>query len=121
MTDQFYPIGLEDAILFILSYHHGRKRAIGRSGLVWVLKQQGHSVGERPMRECIKQLRRQGHLICSMPGEDGGYYLAETLAEFQKFDQEEFGAKIADMNETRQALLKAARQQFGEAVQMELI
>jgi hypothetical protein len=56
-----------------------------------------------------------------MPGVNGGYYLAETLAEFQEFDRAEFGAKIADMNETRQALLRAARMQFGEAVQMELI
>jgi len=72
------------------------------------------------MRECVKVLRRSGRLICSAPGEDGGYYLATTQAEFLEFDRLELGAKIADMNETRLAMIKAARAQFGDASQMEL-
>ena len=121
MNDRSYPPGLEPALLFLLNFHKGRQRAIGREELVRALEKMGHPVHERAARECIKQLRRQEHLICAMPGEDGGYYLAETLAEFQEFDRAEFGAKIADMNETRQAMIKAARSQFGEAVQMGLI
>ncbi len=115
-----YPAGLESAVLRVLADHQGRQKAIGRGHLVNILNIRGHSAHERAVRECIKQLRRQGHLICAMPGVDGGYYLAETLEEFQEFDRAEFGAKIADMNETRQALLRVAREQFGEAVQMEL-
>jgi len=115
-----YPDGLEQAVLQALFCHQGRRAAIGRGRLVYDLACGGHHAHERAVRECIKQLRRQGHLICAMPGEDGGYYMAETLEEFQEFDRAEFGAKIADMNETRQALLKAARKQFGDAVQMEL-
>lgn len=116
-----YPAGLESALLNVLANHQGRQRAIGRGSLVYGLNVMGHQVHERAVRECIKQLRRQGHLICAMPGKDGGYYLAVTLAEFQEFDRAEFGAKIADMNETRQALLQAARKQFGDVVQMELM
>ncbi len=115
-----YPAGLESAVLRVLAYHQGRQKAIGRGSLVYDLNIRGHRVHERAVRECIKQLRRGGWLICAMPGVDGGYYMAATLAEFQEFDRAEYGAKIADMNETRQALLRAARVQFGEAVQMEL-
>jgi hypothetical protein len=116
-----YDGGLEPAVLFILSYHIGSARAIGREALVLALVKMGQGAHERAVRECIKQLRRQGHLICSMPGEGGGYYMANTLAEFDEFDHNEFGAKIADMNQTRLAMLKAAHEKFGEAVQLGLI
>lgn len=116
-----YPSGLERAILTVLSYHNGRKQAIGRDELVVNLAGLGYWVHERMAREAIKQLRRQGYLICSMPGNYGGYYMAETLAEFEEFDRFELGAKIADMNETRQAMLKAAREKFGEGYQLKLL
>lgn len=109
------------ALMSVLRFHIGRENAIGRFVLRQTLVSLGWPVSERTMREEIKGLRREGWLICAMPGEDGGYYLAETLEEFREFDRLEFGAKIADMNETRQALLKAARERFGEAVQPGLL
>lgn len=112
--------GLEATLRLLLIQRVGRGRAIGRMALVRLLQQLGQDVGERAMREAIKQMRRDGLLICAMPGDDGGYYMAESLAEFDEFDRLEFGAKIADMNETRQAMLKAARAQFGEAQQLGL-
>ena len=39
----------------------------------------------------------------------------------EEFDRAEFGAKIADMNETRQAMREAVVKQFGDAVQLSLI
>ncbi len=116
-----YPEGLEKAILEVLNFHEGRDQAIGRGELVAILERRGYQRTERTMREAIKQLRRRGHLICAMPGEDGGYYLAASLEEFEEFDRLEFGAKIADMSETRQAMCQAARRKFGEGYQMELL
>lgn len=115
------PEGLESAVLAILDVHRGIENAIGRGALVWNLRMMGRAEHERVVRECIKQLRRKGHLICSVPGKHGGYYIATSKREFLEFDQDEFGAKIADMNETRQAMLKAMREQFGEAIQGRLI
>lgn len=115
------PEGLGSAVLAVLNDHRGVENAIGRGMLVWKLRTMGRAEHERVVRECIKQLRRKGHLICSTPGEHGGYYIATSKQEFLEFDQDEFGAKIADMNETRQAMLKAMREQFGEAVQGRLI
>ncbi len=121
MVDLSYPSGLERAILSVLDYHHGREKAIGRDELVNDLVGMGYRENERVVREAIKQLRRQGHLICSIPGNDGGYYLAGSLAEFDEFDRCELGAKIADMSETREAMRKAAREKFGEGYQMKLL
>jgi repressor of nif and glnA expression len=116
-----YPFGMEDALARILRYHTGKDKAIGRMAMVKGLANVGFHVGERAVRECIKALRRKSHLICSTPGEGGGYYMAESLAEFEEFDRSEMGAKISDMNETRQAMRAAAKQQFGDASQLGLM
>jgi len=115
MTNILFPPTLAQTLLTVLGGHVGREAAIGRGALVQAIAKQGFRAHERQVRECIKLLRRKGHLICAMPGAEGGYYLAQTRDEFQEFDRAEFGAKIADMNETRQAMLKAARVRFGEA------
>ena len=73
------------------------------------------------MREQIKQLRRDGHLICSAPGTGGGYWLAVNMAEYEEFEQSEYKAKIVDMSETMNAMRKSARAQFNDGVQVRLI
>lgn len=116
-----YPSELRQALIEMLASYVGKEKAIGRMGLVHRCYQRGFRVSERQVRECIKYLRRNGYLICATPGKKGGYYMASTKEEFGEFDHAEFGAKIADMNETRQAMLKTATKQFGEAVQLSLI
>lgn len=111
------PPVLLPAVLLVMESHRGVEQAISRGALVWELRTRGYPFHERIVREGIKQLRRRGHLICATAGEHGGYYLATSKQEFMEFDRDEFGAKIADMNETRQAMLKAVKEQFGEAVQ----
>ncbi len=117
----YYPPELRQHLVEILACYQGKPAAIGRSALVNRCYQRGFRVSERQVRECIKWLRRNGYLICSMAGTKGGYYMASTKDEFAEFDHDEFGAKIADMNETRQAMLKTAVRQFGNAVQLPLI
>jgi hypothetical protein len=120
MIDEM-PGGLDRALLRVLSYHHGREKAIGRSELVLALQMEAFNAGERQARQCIHDLRRKGYLICSAPGEDGGYYLAASLAEFEEFCQRELHPKAIDMLETESAMKDAARAQFGDAVQPGLI
>ena len=107
------PAGLDRAILRILSYHHGRDRAIGRRQLVNQIKLHGFDVGERQARACISQLRKTGTLICSAPGEDGGYYIPKDAGEFEEFVRTEYEAKIMDMRETLTAMKKAAEKTWG--------
>ena len=113
------PDGLDRAILRTLSFHVGKKNAIGRSELVVTLA--GFHAHERQVRQCIHDLRREGHLICSTPGEDGGYYMAATLAEFDEFCERELHPKAIDMLETESAMKMSARQRFGEASQPSLL
>ena len=115
------PVGLDRAMLRVLFFHHGKAAAIGRTALVQALKQEAFDVSERQARQCIHDLRRERYLICSAPGEDGGYYMAASLEEFQEFCQRELHPKAMDMLETESAMKEGARQQFGEAVQLQMI
>jgi hypothetical protein len=111
------PKGIERDTLRVISYHIGKERAIGRTALVASLSEQGIHSNERAVRFVIRDLRREGHLICSTPGDNGGYYLASNLAEYQDFRQAEFVAKIIDMNETVRAMDHAAKSAFGVGYQ----
>ena len=111
------PIGLDRALLRVLSFHAGKKNALGRDLLVAGIHLEGFNVSERQARQCIHDLRRKGILICSTPGEAGGYYMASNLDEFREFIDRELHPKAIDMLETESAMKDAARQQFGEASQ----
>ncbi len=111
------PVGLDRAIVRVLSFHVGRARAIGRMDLVEQVGVMGCPATERQVRDQIKQLRRDGYLICSVAGEDGGYFMAETLIEYKDFARIEFEGKISDMSETLQAMNQTARKLFGDSMQ----
>lgn len=106
----------------ILEDHVGKENAIGRQSLVFEFNRCLHgNVHERKVRAIIHALRRRGLLVCSTPGEDGGYYLARDLAEFDEFCVRELHLKAIDMLETEQAMKRAARECFGDASQPGLL
>lgn len=70
---------------------------------------------ERVVRQQIRQLRRAGHLIGSVAGLGGGYYLIKTPQEFHEFLQTEYQAKIIDMRKTADSMRKAAGKKWGSA------
>ena len=110
------PGDLAGRIVKVLLDHVGRKRAIGRRELVYVL-----GVNERILRETIRTLRRNGALICSAPGSDGGYWLAEDWAEVANFCASELHSRSMDLLQTEQAMRETARLRFGEATQPALL
>ena len=115
------PTGLDRATLRVLSFHQGKHNAIGRESLVDALRSVGFDVKERLVRRCVHDLRRAGHLICSAPGESGGYFLSATLEDFQEFIEREIHSKALDLLETEKTLKAAAKLQFGEASQPSLL
>jgi DNA-binding transcriptional regulator PaaX len=115
------PVGLDGELVRILSGHVGYPNAIGRGKLVEIIRLAGKDVNERVVRQAIHDLRRAGYLICSAPGEDGGYYMAGNLDEFDDFIARELHPKAMDMLETEKAMKESARQQFGEAVQLGML
>jgi len=111
------PVNLERAVLRVLSFHVGKKNAIGRDQLVETVRMNWPDAHERQVRQGIHDLRRKGRLICSMPGEDGGYYMAANLEEVLEFLERELHPKAVDMLETESTMKASARQQFGDASQ----
>ena len=96
---------------------YDKAQPISRGELVYKVKQFGFDVPERIVRKFIASLRLKEYLICSMGGTNGGYYKAANLAEFDEFDQKEYSADIMSMLETRAAMRRGAKRQFGTAYQ----
>lgn len=117
------PTGLANAILYVLRFHQGKTDAVGREELLRCLADHDFpNASERIVRETIKILRRDGHLIGSLPGENGGYFMITDMKEYEYFREHEMMAKIDDMRSTVNKLDEAARRQFGTSpAQMSLI
>jgi len=113
------PAGLDRIILMVLK--QGRQSATGRGSLITHLDKIGYRLNERQLRQAIHDLRRDGHLICSAPGEDGGYYLAASHEEFLEFCNRELHPKAMDLLETERAMKASARRVWGDAVQLSLM
>ena len=76
----FIPSGLDKELLSILRrYGMGRQHALGRDYIVRHARIAYPGLRERVVRQSIHDLRRAGYLVCSAPGESGGYYLAVSL------------------------------------------
>ncbi len=107
------PAGLDRAILRILSFHVGRSKTISRTNLVHSLRDHGFDVHERMARAQINQLRKQGHLICSTGGSDGGYYLASNWNELDEYLARELHSRAMDLLEQEKSLRKEGEKRFG--------
>jgi len=119
MADEL-PAGAERALLRVLSFHTGRASAISRGELVQALKSHGFRLHERAVRSLINELRKQGQPICSTGGEDGGYWLGESLGDVEEFVEREFTSRIMDMLETKKSMLTRAKERWGEGRQEKL-
>lgn len=114
------PPDLGLAIMIVLSFHVGRHNTISRANLCAELNHL--KISDRELREQIKQLRRSGHLIGSLSGENGGYYLITTPDDLQEFFRREYQAKINDMRQTVEAMTKTASQRWGpDSIQLRML
>lgn len=107
------PAGLDRALLRILSVRVGREAAISRPNLLASLKALGFEVHERAARAMINQLRKEGHLICSTGGSEGGYWLAESWEELGEFLQHEVLPRAMDLLEQERVLRKSGERLWG--------
>ena len=114
------PPGLDRAVLKEISMYIS-SRPISRGELLVAVAQMGFQItDEKQVRDAIRELRRQGNLICGRSGKNGGYYMARSLQEYHEFRQKEFASKITDMAETMRTMDAAARAQFGDGYQIGL-
>jgi len=105
------PPDVNLAIMIVLSFHLGRGNLIPSTDLCAALRELG--INERQLHAQIDYLRHSGHLIGSVGGEGGGYYLITTQEELEDFLDSEYRARIDDMQQTMEAMLKAAIQRWG--------
>jgi hypothetical protein len=109
---------LRDAVLKMLAGRVGQERMIERPELVRAIRRMGfgarnsYATLDRKVRDTIKELRREGELICSTSG-GGGYWIAKDWGEYNEFSLIEYRGKIADMAETLKAMDAAAQRKFG--------
>lgn len=124
MTDKTEEVpnddGLDETVLYHLIASHTVEKPISRKALVRRLIQAGFPTKERAMRDRIKWLRRQGAMICSTPGTNGGYYYARSAREYEEFRRKEYQAKILDMLETMRAMDKSAAKMFTDVHQLDV-
>ena len=109
-----YDPGLKDHILRVINKAIGRDNAIPRGQLLKIVGGFDYSRHfERTVRAAILDLRRDGHLICSTGGRDGGYWLAKNWDELKEFVTREYHSRAVSMLETESILRKAAQDKWG--------
>lgn len=119
------PYGFVERVGSALEFYQGQEHAVTKVQLMDSLKRMGFGNGlspatlERQVRLAIVALRKRGALICSSSGE-GGYFVAKSRDEYDEFVEREYKGKIADMQETVEAMNAAARARWGEGLQMGL-
>lgn len=110
--------GRKQALLNHLERNHvGIERAIK----AWVLAGMFGDTTDRPTRLAIQALRNDGALILSSShGEFKGYFMANTLEEYENFRAHNFRSRAMSILVTDRAMAKEAQRVFGLAVQLDL-
>lgn len=104
-------------LAYLIENHVGKEKAIKAFDLQYLFE----DYTDRPTRLAIQDLRNEGHLILSSStGEYKGYYMADTLEEYEEFRQFNFRARAMSILVTDKAMAANARQVFGDAVQLDL-
>ena len=111
--------GLKEAIIEILQEHIGADSAIKAQQIAKQLNRTGR-YADRPVREAIRGLRKDGWLILSSVSSPAGYFLAETEEEWIAFRDRNLRPRALDILETSRAMGDAAGIRWGEATQLEL-
>jgi hypothetical protein len=112
LVDEMDP-GAERAVLRVLGFHIGRENAVGREALVMAVHKLGFPVHERVVRACINQLRKDGNMICSTGGFDGGYWIARDWEELNEYLDRELRSRVKDLAEQMRALEQEGNRKWG--------
>lgn len=114
--------GLEKHVRLILEQHTGQENAIERGELLARVRWNIMLVhtDDRQVRLAIESLREQGMLVCNLIT-GHGYYLAETMDEYQEF-RRKYASYAVTIFERVRSMDAAAEKRWGYSVlQMPLI
>jgi hypothetical protein len=114
--------GLEKHVRLILERRTGQGNAIERGELLFQVHQSIMLVhaSDRQVRLAIESLREQGLLICNLLTGDG-YYLAETMDEYQEFRRKYASYAVTIFERVRSMDAEAEKRWGYSVLQMPLI
>lgn len=105
---------LEKAVMRILSLHVGQENIISGARFLGELQAQGFHLSEtRPYRDVINQKRKEGWLIGSTGGKNGGYWLCKDRIEYNQFVKVQIVGFYQDLINQKRAMTRAANLFFG--------
>lgn len=111
---------LKDDVLAILANHVGARNPIKARDIARRLGRVGR-YGDRPIREAIRALRKDGHLILSsVRPPAAGYFLAANAEEWELFRDSNLRPRALDILETSCAMGRAAQVRWGGQLELEL-
>jgi len=109
---------LKDDVRKILLNHVGAANPIKARDLARCLGRQGR-YADRPIREAIRSLRKDGHLIMSSV-QAPAYFLAQDAEEWERFRDSNLRPRALDILETARAMGQAAQVRWGGQLALEL-
>lgn len=106
------PPGLPKAILRVIGSVKGKENAITADYFLRCVRLSAGCgrVSNRQLRKSISNLRKAGHMICSLP--EDGYYMATSRDEYEEFKRV-YSAYAFDILETVKAMDTTADQVYG--------
>lgn len=116
------PDGLIRIIRITLEYALGPDKAVERAKLLHISRGMPmlRRVSDRQVRAAIEELREEGLPICNMERGDG-YYLATSMAEYQKF-RTKYGSHAFTLLKRIKAMDSAVEKKWGaSALQDQLL
>lgn len=114
-------VALRFCVLTALKDSRGHDYRITRTDLIrkvqlvwfWRISKTDKPPGDRKIRNCIRELRKEGAWIMSTGGTKGGYWIANSFEEVKIFVQKEFRARALDQLHTGKRVLDSASRGFG--------
>lgn len=114
-----YPPGLEKSVYQVLFERVGRDNAISRGALLSLVQAMYPKTTDRQLRACINAMRKDGVMICSTGGEDGGYWTPASWDELSEYLDREVVSRLTDLAEQRSALVRAGEERWGYLTRQE--
>lgn len=115
---EYHP-SIEKTVMQVLSDCQGRDNAISRHALLSLVQSVHPKTSDRQLRACINQLRKDGVMICSTGGEDGGYWTPANWDELSEYIEREIHSRLVDLAEQESALKKAGEERWGYLTKQE--
>ena len=114
-------VATQYCVLFALKDSVGHEYRKTRTSLVdkvqlkwyWKVSKTDRPPSDRKIRNTVRDLRREGALICSTGGIKGGYWIPESLLEVLYFIATELISRAMDLLVTAKRMKDAAFRKFG--------